>query len=29
MSFANKIAEVAEKEMHHPKVTIAWGECFL
>ena len=29
MDFANKIAEVAEKELHHPNVTIAWGECSL
>ena len=29
MDFAHKIAEVAEKESHHPNVTIAWGECSL
>ncbi len=27
MNFANRIAEVAEKEAHHPDVTIAWGRC--
>ena len=25
--FANKIAEIAEKEAHHPDLTIAWGKC--
>jgi 4a-hydroxytetrahydrobiopterin dehydratase len=24
---ANKIAEIAEKEAHHPDLTIAWGRC--
>ena len=27
ISFANKIAEVSEKEAHHPNLTIAWGIC--
>ena len=27
MDFANKIAEVSEKEAHHPNLTIAWGKC--
>jgi 4a-hydroxytetrahydrobiopterin dehydratase len=27
MVFANKIAEVSEKEAHHPNLTIAWGIC--
>lgn len=27
MDFANKIAELAEKEAHHPDLTIAWGKC--
>ncbi len=27
MDFANKIAMVAEKEAHHPDLTIAWGMC--
>ena|SRR3990167_11565661 len=27
VGFANKIAEIAEKEAHHPDLTIAWGKC--
>ena len=27
MEFANKIAELAEKEAHHPDLTITWGKC--
>lgn len=27
MDFANQIAEVAEKEVHHPDLKIAWGTC--
>ena len=27
MGFANKIAELAEKEAHHPDLSIAWGKC--
>ena len=27
MGFANKIAEVPEKEAHHPNLTITWGAC--
>ena len=27
MDFANKIAEVSEKEAHHPNLTITWGIC--
>lgn len=27
MDFANKIAEIAEKEGHHPDLKIAWGKC--
>lgn len=27
MDLANKIAVVAEKEGHHPDLTIAWGKC--
>ena len=27
MSFANKIAKVAEKEGHHPDLKISWGIC--
>lgn len=27
MGFANKIAEVSEKEAHYPNLTITWGAC--
>lgn len=27
ITFAHKIAEVAEQEAHHPDLTIAWGKC--
>jgi len=27
MTFANKITVVAEKENHHPDLTISWGQC--
>ncbi len=27
ITFANKIAEIAEQEAHHPDLTIAWGKC--
>lgn len=27
MSFANKIADIAEKEGHHPDLKISWGTC--
>jgi 4a-hydroxytetrahydrobiopterin dehydratase len=27
MAFANRVAEVAEKEFHHPDLYIAWGKC--
>ena len=27
MDFANKVAELAEKEAHHPNLTISWGMC--
>lgn len=26
-AFANRIAELAEKESHHPDLTITWGLC--
>ena len=29
MAFANKVAEVAEDEGHHPDLHIAWGMCKL
>ena len=27
INFANKIAELAEKEAHHPNLTISWEKC--
>lgn len=27
MAFANRIAEIAEDEGHHPDLYIAWGQC--
>ena len=27
MAFANKVADVAEDEGHHPDLHIAWGKC--
>ena len=27
MNFANKIAEIAETEAHHPDLEISWGKC--
>lgn len=27
MGFANKVAELAEKEGHHPDLKISWGSC--
>ena len=27
MVFANKVAELAEKEAHHPDLKVAWGTC--
>ena len=27
MRFANKVAELAEKEAHHPNLKISWGMC--
>lgn len=27
MEFANKIAEIAEQEAHHPDLAISWGAC--
>lgn len=29
MVFADKIAELAEKEAHHPDLRIAWGACIV
>ena len=27
MSFANRVAEVAERESHHPDLHVGWGKC--
>ena len=27
MAFANKVADIAEDESHHPDLHIAWGKC--
>ena len=27
MAFANKVADIAEDEGHHPDLHIAWGKC--
>jgi 4a-hydroxytetrahydrobiopterin dehydratase len=27
MAFANRVAEIAEAEGHHPDLHIAWGRC--
>jgi len=27
MNFANKVAEIAEIEAHHPDLEISWGKC--
>ncbi len=27
IQFANRVAEIAEQEGHHPDLTIAWGKC--
>lgn len=27
MAFANRVAEIAEREGHHPDLHIAWGKC--
>jgi len=27
MEFANKVAEIAESEQHHPDITVRWGAC--
>ncbi len=29
MEFANKIAEIAEEEGHHPTLTISWGKVIV
>ena len=27
MDFANKVAQIAEREAHHPEFKISWGMC--
>jgi 4a-hydroxytetrahydrobiopterin dehydratase len=27
MALANKVADIAEAEGHHPDLSIAWGKC--
>ena len=27
MAFANKVADIADSEGHHPDLLIAWGKC--
>lgn len=27
MAFANRVAEIAEAENHHPDLHVAWGKC--
>ena len=27
MGFANRVAELAEQEFHHPAITVEWGKC--
>lgn len=27
MAFANKVADIAEAQGHHPDLSIAWGKC--
>lgn len=27
LEFANKVGEIAEKEGHHPNLTVSWGLC--
>lgn len=29
IDFANKIAEIAEQENHHPDLEISWGKCVI
>ena len=29
IKFANRIADLADKEAHHPDLTIAWGKCLV
>lgn len=27
MAFANKVADIAEAQSHHPDLSVAWGKC--
>jgi 4a-hydroxytetrahydrobiopterin dehydratase len=27
MMFANRVADIAEREAHHPDLHVAWGQC--
>jgi len=27
MSFANRVADIAEEQAHHPDLHVAWGKC--
>ena len=27
MAFANRVADIAERENHHPDLTVRWGRC--
>lgn len=27
MAFANRVAEIAKAERHHPDLTVRWGQC--
>jgi 4a-hydroxytetrahydrobiopterin dehydratase len=27
MDFANEVAAIAEREQHHPDLTVRWGQC--
>ena len=29
LSFANEVGEIAEKEGHHPDISIGWGYCLI
>ena len=29
LDFANKVGEIAEKESHHPELSLGWGYCLV
>ncbi len=29
LSFANEVGEIAEKEGHHPTISVSWGYCLV